>query len=94
MKFDLITGLREQTEVFWCNTSVSLPKAGHWVALEVTAVHTSIHFWVQLPFGPKPIDQAQREWTGLNQVPEERKEDGETLTALQESIKYVLNVVY
>eukprot|EP00057_Strongylocentrotus_purpuratus_P024429 XP_011678903.1 PREDICTED: uncharacterized protein LOC100892150 isoform X2 [Strongylocentrotus purpuratus] len=86
--------LREQTEVFWCNTSVSLPKAGHWVALEVTAVHTSIHFWVQLPFGPKPIDQAQREWTGLNQVPEERKDDGETLTALQDSINAIYQKSY
>nr|XP_054750958.1 uncharacterized protein LOC129256801 isoform X1 [Lytechinus pictus] len=84
----------EKTEVFWCNTSVILPKPGEWVALQVTAVHTSIHFWAQLPFGPTPLDQAQREWTNLNQLPGERKDDGETLSALQDSINAIYQKPY
>lgn len=91
----------EQTRAFWCNTTVSLPRAGDWVSLEVTAVHTPVHFWAQLPFGPKCLGRVQREWAtaaGTHrdqlQPEEERKDDGETLNALQDSINEIYQKPY
>ena len=46
-------------EVFCDNvdSSVTLPDVGTWVAVRVTAVFHPGHFWVQFPYGTKPIEE-------------------------------------
>ncbi|XP_071507169.1 uncharacterized protein [Diadema antillarum] len=84
----------DYTHAFWCNETVVLPEPKSWVAVEVTAIQSPVHFWVQLPFGSKPLDLVQREWSSMDQSSDERKEDGETLTALLDSINEIYSKPY
>ncbi|XP_070558426.1 uncharacterized protein [Ptychodera flava] len=54
----------DKKETFHSNKHVALPKEDSWVAVEVTAIYSPLHFWVQLPFGNKSLDQLKLEAEG------------------------------
>jgi hypothetical protein len=45
----------DETVAFWSETSLSLPTAGSWVPVVVTAIAHPHKFWVQLPQGSRDI---------------------------------------
>nr|XP_006820502.1 PREDICTED: uncharacterized protein LOC102809228 [Saccoglossus kowalevskii] len=51
----------DRLAVLRSSSTVVLPKDDSWVHVEITAIHDPLHFWVQLPYGNKSLDQIKHE---------------------------------
>lgn len=51
----------DQAEIFVGNHLLELPKAGSFVAMELTAILSPSRFYVIMPYGPRPLGEILRE---------------------------------
>ena len=84
--------LRDKVPVFFAptNHSPDLPAADEWVVVEVTAIRSPFHFWVQLTWGKTPLEVIQGMGRGFKKRQDDvEEEEEEGLHALEKSIKLV-----
>jgi len=60
--YEWLSGLRllgavteDRKEVFCSDPTTPLPPAGSWIMVEVTAILSPSHIYLQFPYGPQPI---------------------------------------
>ncbi|XP_071961579.1 tudor domain-containing protein 1-like [Antedon mediterranea] len=75
---------RETVDAYWNDNPLSLPDEGSCVAMQVKSYYSASHFWAQLPFGAKALQDVK-----VERHEHALEEEGETLESLVESINNI-----